>query len=151
MSHHDQTYGPGGDRRARAVELIAGGHTTAETAAIVGVVPDTVARWRRDPRFRAQVEAIAQEARKEIGIRLGNLASKALHTLEEILDDPQAERWARLRAAENILSRGGFSEQQGRPGGQDGGQGGFAVVAQLFQQRLAGLPEGAAGPELEAE
>jgi len=150
MSHHDQTYGPGGDRRARAVELIAGGHTTAETAAIVGVVPDTVARWRKDDRFRAQVEAIAQEARKEIGIRLGSLASKALHTLEEILDDPQAERWARLRAAENILSRGGFSEQQGKPGGQDGGQGGFAVVAQLFQQRLAELPEGA-GPELEAE
>lgn len=149
MSHHDQTYGPGGDRRARAVELIAGGHTTAETAAIVGVVPDTVARWRKDPRFRAQVEAIAQEARKEIGIRLGNLATKALKTLEEILEDPEAERWARLRAAENILSRGGFSEQQARPG-QDGGQGGFAVVAQLFQQRLAELPEGA-GPELEAE
>jgi len=135
---HNQTLGPGGDRRARAVELVAGGYKTAEVAEILHLNPDTVSRWRRDDRFRAQVEAISQETRKQIGIQLGNLATKALKTLEEILEDPEAERWARLRAAENILSRGGFTDS-GKPSGQDG-QGGFAVVAQLFEQRLAELP-----------
>lgn len=122
--------------RARAAEMAAGGRRTSEIAEALGVTPRTVGEWRKEEGFRAQVDTITAAAREQVSHQLCGLAVKALATLEEILDDPAAERWARLRAAENILSRGGFTE----PGKAAGQEGGFAIVAQMFEQRLAEQP-----------
>jgi len=126
--------------RARAAEMAAGGCRTSEIAEVLGVSARTVSGWRKEDGFKAQVEAISSAAREQVSHRLCALATKALAALEEILSDPDAERWARLRAAENILSRGGF-DGPGRTA--TGSEGGFAAVTQMFAARLADQP----GPE----
>jgi predicted transcriptional regulator len=135
-------------RRARAVELLAGGATSLQAAEVLGISAKAVQNWMKTEPFQAQLSAITQEARSTISRRIASLAAKALSTCEEILDDPTAERWARLRAAENILSRAGFDA----PGpGAGGAAGGLAIVAELFERRLADLPGEEPQPALPAD
>jgi DNA-binding CsgD family transcriptional regulator len=124
--------------RSRAAEMAAGGRRNSEIADVLGVSARTVSGWRKEDSFKAQVEAISAAAREQVSHRLCALATKALAALEQILEDPEAERWARLRAAENILSRGGF-DGPGRTGA-GGSEGGFAAVTQMFAARLAEQP-----------
>ena len=123
-------------RKARAIELLASGATANKAAEVLGVSDKTIQTWMKSEPFQRELAAITGEARSAISRRIASLAAKALSTCEEILDDPTAERWARLRAAESILSRAGFDA----PAQGGGAQGGLAVVAELFEQRLAILP-----------
>lgn len=134
-------------RKARAIELLAGGATASKAAEILGVSDKTIQTWMKSEPFQRELATITGEARSAISRKIASLAGKALSTCEEILDDPTAERWARLRAAESILSRAGFDA----PGpGAGGAAGGLAVVAELFEQRLSILP-GAPPPALSAD
>jgi len=82
-------------------------HRNVEAAAhAVGISPNTLQRWTKEPEF----EAAYQEARRaafshSIG-RLQDAAGAAVTTVLNIMLDPRASPGTRLRAAEVVLVQG---------------------------------------------
>jgi hypothetical protein len=91
-------------RQIRAVELLAHGLSKSRVAEDVGVSEDTIRRWCQDPNFRNALLAAKSNALDEIGRSLLRVGSKAVGTLETLLDDPTLPASVRERAATNVLS-----------------------------------------------
>lgn len=102
-------------RRARALEMLAGGTPVPEVAKAVGVSKSTVQNWQSQG--RAEILAAADErvagivdGAVEARKRLAEATPKAVEVVLELMDDdaPDAACAAvRLRAAMAVLDRGG--------------------------------------------
>jgi len=80
-------------RARRAAFLQAHGHSRKETAAIVGVAPETISVWKRHPQWQVEVErwrALAEAPLEKTQLRLQleavEATSEALSQLRLILD-----------------------------------------------------------------
>ena len=88
-----------------AARHLARGRTGAETAAAVGIRPETVSRWRQLPAFALELRRLVEVA--EVGdpaARVEALIRPALDTLQAVLTDPHAARPAKIAAASALLS-----------------------------------------------
>ena len=81
MSHQD-----------RALELLLTGKTTLEAAALVGVDPRTVRRWKKEPAFAEELSELRQEIHDEIMLRAMALVEKIQSAAFEQLE------WLKLMA-----------------------------------------------------
>jgi len=71
-----------------AATHLASGSTGVQAAKLVGVTAETVSRWRKDPQFRAHLNALKGEALASDRERLRSLRGKALDSLAELLGSP---------------------------------------------------------------
>src|SRR5664279_3742545 len=90
----------------QAIAALLSHRNVEEAARAVGISPNTLQRWTREPEF----EAAYQEARRaafshSIG-RLQDAAGAAVSTVLKLMVDPKASPGTRLRAAEVVLVQG---------------------------------------------
>ena len=74
-----------------AAMYIASCRTITDTAGLIGVSRETVSRWKRNPRFIAQINSYLNENQLELQNRLTRIALRSLDVLEEFLmatEDP---------------------------------------------------------------
>ena len=85
-----------------ALDLLLAGKSVTEAAAVVGVVRETVSRWRNtDPAFQAAYNAALQSAYEGATARLLEARGKALDRLATLLDSE--DEATALKAAAALL------------------------------------------------
>jgi molybdenum-dependent DNA-binding transcriptional regulator ModE len=82
---------------AKIVSALAAGHPYAEAASLAGVSYKTVWRRMQDPLFRAEVEEMKAQIVEQTSASLATLATKAIATLEPLMND--GEPWMRQKTA----------------------------------------------------
>jgi hypothetical protein len=95
-------------RARRAVFLQAHGHSRTETAALIGVAPETISVWKRHPQWQRELErwrALAEAPPAELGQRL--LQRQSLAAAREALEqlDP-----IMARATKQVRTSAGLRE-----------------------------------------
>src|SRR5437868_11201590 len=88
----------------RIIGALAHGLNQAEASRVTGVSERTIRRRMQDPDFRDRVAAVRGEIARAAAAQLESLYAKAIGTLEQLLDDRNADR--RLRAAQLVLKVG---------------------------------------------
>lgn len=89
--------------QGQAVLLLASGRTGRQVADTVGVTPETVSRWRKQPSFEAELNRIRQEL-IQVGVeKLRQAVGQAVDGLIE-LTGPDSPPETRRRACLDVLS-----------------------------------------------
>lgn len=86
-----------------AVSALAAGSTVPEAAAAAGVGYRTVARWRADPAFVAEVNAERRTMLDQAAGRLAGRMTAAADVLADIAEDDAHPAAVRVRAAVAVL------------------------------------------------
>ena len=95
----------------RAVQLfLAGNHTRAEIASILGVKADTVGRWLRDPDIKKYMEEFQKQEANITRSRMQAASAAALDKMVRLLDSPIDG--VALQAAKDLMDRAGFKPKQ---------------------------------------
>ena len=82
-------------------------HKNVEAAArAVGISPNTLQRWKKDPEFEAACRDARRTAFCQSIARLQEASSAAVSTVLKIMLDSKVSAGTRLRAAEVVLSQG---------------------------------------------
>jgi transcriptional regulator with XRE-family HTH domain len=84
-----------------AATHLAAGMSGCKIAALVGVTPETISRWKRNSDFAAHLNSLKAEALETDRERLRNLRGKAVDALEELVSSSSDA--TRLQAAKFIL------------------------------------------------
>lgn len=92
--------------RPAAVAALAAGSTMPEAAAAAGVGVRTVARWRADPAFMADVQATRRAMIDRAAGRLAGKMTGAADVLVAIAEDAAQPAAVRCRAAVAVLDIG---------------------------------------------
>jgi hypothetical protein len=93
------------EEQERVATLVAEGRVVSEVAMEVEIDAATVARWRRDPRFVAEVNRRRQEAWASVHDRLRGMVSKAVDALEEAVDQGDVGAAVELLKAAGVYGR----------------------------------------------
>ena len=97
-------------QQEQIVALLLTGSTQRDAAATVGVAEETVSRWvNHDPDFIATMNARRVDVWRGNVDRLRALTSKAIETIETVLEQSPDER-VRLAAAVAVLRAGGLAQ-----------------------------------------
>jgi len=135
-------------RRQAGLDMLLNGYTQAEVARELSVDPAAVCRWTQDPGFHKDRASVRKARRDENAEKLQRLIPLALTAAEEILTNPKAPEWAKLRAMENILQRSGFAPT--KPDGDPSNGSTFSAVVDMMNQRL-GIQVRGPNQQLQAE
>jgi hypothetical protein len=121
-------------QQLKAASALSRGLSQTKAAELAGVARRSVVRWLTDPLFTSEVEALKAERSAvqvelvqkiviQEDVSLKDLLPKALATVKEILDNPDAKNCDRLRAASLICDWSGVKaaaqnklEEQSFPG-----------------------------------
>ena len=99
------------DRHHEIKRMVFMGMTNEDIAQALGCHKQTVSITRNSPIVRAELDkmqAVADGQTIDIAIEIKNLAPKALRFIEsEVLDNPDASRGLRYKAAVDLLDRAG--------------------------------------------
>ena len=90
-------------RQEEAIAALLTCASVQEAARRVQIGRTTLYRWLKDEIFLTAYHEARRQAMTWIPGRLQRLAGKAIHTLEHILDDPEAPAPARVSAAKTLL------------------------------------------------
>ena len=90
-------------RQEEAIAALLTCASVQEAARRVQIGRTTLYRWLKDETFLTAYHEARRQAMTWIPGRLQRLAGKAIHTLEHILDDPEAPAPARVSAARTVL------------------------------------------------
>lgn len=77
--------------------------TIEEACRMTKISKKTAYKYMDDPEFKQEHLEAKREAMKLITARLQRLSSKALDTLENVLDDPEANPSTKVTASKNVL------------------------------------------------
>jgi transposase-like protein len=112
----------------QAIAALLSHRSVEEAARAVGISPNTLLRWMKEPEFEAALREAQRTAFSEAIGRLRDFAGAAVTTVLKIMVDSNAPAGTRLRAAEIVLEQGGvrwktsknalrgWSGRQARPG-----------------------------------
>lgn len=92
-------------KQIAAAYFLAKGDKACEAASKVGVAPETISAWRRNPTFQEYCAFTRKEVLNEYIDRLRGLHDLALDALRKQLIDGKSEA-VRFRAAQAILQQG---------------------------------------------
>ncbi len=84
-----------------AAVALAGGATVEQAAAACGVSFDTLRRWRRNPKFRARVAQLRDQATAEAVGRLASACSASADKLRKLVDSTDEK--VSLQASKAVL------------------------------------------------
>ena len=90
-------------KKDEAAAALASSRSVEEAARIVGLSPQTLYRWQKDPEFAAACDEVGEAILGQALGRLQQASGSAVSTLMNVMNDPKAPRLARLRAADRIL------------------------------------------------
>ena len=90
-------------RKRALVASLAEGRTKQEAAETVGVRPQTVSRYLRDPAVRAALKKAQDEQLDHVAQRMTRGSNRALDVIEEVMTDEAMPSSVRLRAAQGWL------------------------------------------------
>jgi hypothetical protein len=93
-------------RQTRAIEALLSGCSRAEAAVAAGVTPRALRKWFNDPTFCAALTRASDQTLSDATHRLTGTFDQAVAVLTQIMNNPQARDYDRLRAAALILRRG---------------------------------------------
>ena len=91
-------------QRAAIVALLTTGDVS-KAAQAAGVSRESLYRWLRDPRFKAELRQAEGDAMRGLARRLAGLGDLAADAMKDALD-PGQPIGIRLRAADLVLTRG---------------------------------------------
>lgn len=97
----------------RAAALLVMGKKACDVAKEVGVTPETISAWRRNPEFVAVINAAKMEVLNSARDALRHSARKAVTTLVALLDEPVQDS-IRRQAALDILDMVGIANPEKR-------------------------------------
>jgi hypothetical protein len=90
-------------RQEEAIAALLACASVQAAAKRVQIGRTTLYRWLKDETFLTAYQEARRQAMAWVPGRLQHLAGKAVHTLERILDDPEAPAPARVSAARTVL------------------------------------------------
>lgn len=91
-------------KQLRAIESLSAGYRVA-TAAVYASVSDTmIYRWLKNPEFKKAVEDANREILQSSTYRLTVAASDAIRLLQDVVNDSEAPKNLRIRAADHLLT-----------------------------------------------
>ncbi len=93
------TRGQLSSRERAVVAALAAGLTKKEAAATVGVRPETVSRYLRDPQVCAAIKEAQDQSLAQITRRMGAGSNTALDVLQAVMADAAMAPAVRVRAA----------------------------------------------------
>lgn len=91
--------------QARAIEALLASESVPEAARLAGVPQRTLYRWLDEPAFAAALRRAESRIIDEAARRLARVTTKAIATLEAMLDDPSVPAATRVRAALGVLDQ----------------------------------------------
>lgn len=89
-------------KKTKAAEALALGNSNQEAADRAGVHVRTVQRWLKDAEFQRRVTRMQDERFAQLARRFISATGLALRVAVETLQDPQARRSEKMRAAEYV-------------------------------------------------
>lgn len=90
-------------KQEKAIDHEMAGVALDEIARRLRVDIRTIRRWRRDPQYLTELRVRRDQQRREIVQQVTKLATKAMTTLEGVMDDRDAHPSSRVAAAGRIL------------------------------------------------
>lgn len=90
-------------RQERAIACLLSEATIAGAASRAGVSEPTLRRWSKQPGFSYAYQRVRQESYRESLRLLRRAANAAITVLVKVMQDAEAPKTARIRAAEVIL------------------------------------------------
>lgn len=89
----------------RAIGLLTAGMSARAAAEAVGVVPGTLTQWKRNPHYRAALEAATVDLAESVRARVPPLVDAAISALEGIIKDTTLAPGVRLQAIDMVLEK----------------------------------------------
>ena len=94
-------------QRDEAIAALLSHRSVEEAARAVGIAPNTLRRWMKQPDFDAAYREAKRDVFSQSIARLQQASSAAASTLIKLAVDPSTPAATRLRAANSILDRSG--------------------------------------------
>lgn len=94
-----------GRKKELAIIALLSQRNIEEAAKSIGVAPNTLLRWMKEPEFDLAYREARRSAFGQSVSRLQQAATAAVTTVLKIMVDPQAPASTRLRAADIVLDR----------------------------------------------
>src|SRR5688572_8414170 len=88
-------------KRQKAIDLLVSGMKQKDVAAAVGVAPQTLCGWRKEPEFEAAYNSLLSDVSGAVRLWVMHLCEKAMARLDELLDHPSPQ--VKLDAARESL------------------------------------------------
>ncbi len=88
-------------KKILAATNLVSGKSGVETAELVGVKPETISRWKQEPKFAAYLNGLKLEAVADARDHLRALNAKAVGTIKTLLDSTSDA--IKLRAAQFVV------------------------------------------------
>jgi len=85
-------------KQQKAAEALAGGEEVEAAAALAGVSPSTVYRWKRTDAFQDGVKALGDAAAHDFVVKLQGVLMLAYGALYAVLEDNETPPAVKLRA-----------------------------------------------------
>lgn len=95
-------------KQTRAAGLLARGMSCADTAKEVGVSPQTISAWKKDPEFEATVNSLKWEVLETARDQLRTLVPDAVKALQDLVNGATRED-VRRKAAIDVLQTAGLA------------------------------------------
>ena len=92
-----------GRKKEEAIAALLSQRNIEEAARTIGVAPNTLRRWMKEPEFDAAYRKARRDAFSQSIARLQQASSAAVATLMKVMVDPGAPPSTRVRAADCIL------------------------------------------------
>ena len=102
-------------KQQKAITLLASGTSKRETAEAVGVTPQTISEWHRNPDFQAARNALQRDQLDAARTHLQALAKDAASTLSDVMRNADSHE-TRRRAALDVLEMAGLAGDRDRFG-----------------------------------
>jgi hypothetical protein len=93
-----------GRKKEQAIVALLSHRTIEEAAHAIGIVPNTLLRWMKEPEFDAAYRVAKRAAFGQSIARLHYLSSAAVSTLGKVMLDPATPPATKVRAADSILN-----------------------------------------------
>ena len=99
------------EKQTLAAQMLCGGARSKDVAAAVGVTPETISHWKRDPVFRGFANSLRNDAHLAARDALRTLGISAVSTLAELMGNSKVDD-VRRKAAVDVLNMLGHSDPQ---------------------------------------
>jgi len=90
-------------KKEEAIAALLSQRNIEEAARMIGVAPNTLLRWMKEPDFDAAYRQARRNAFSQSIARLQQASGAAVATLLKIMVDPSAPPSTRVRAADSVL------------------------------------------------
>jgi len=97
------------EKQVMAIPLLVAGKTARCVAKEIGVAPQTISEWRKEPKFEAKLNESKWNCLRESLDQLRSAASRAVSNLAEISEHAENEE-TRRKACMNILEMVGIAD-----------------------------------------